>query len=296
MSYTQHTEYLLYNPRKTRKANESKYSIIKEYHTDITGKGVTGVEPAEVEKQIGNDLAKFLFWSISGGLEDNFIDVNRQPKGVRQNESDIYYRAWYLSSSGPKEYPTTGPNNFITIEAFDLDINDIIHDDFIASITPDTSNELLLEANQFGTMDTTHCNEDVKAMTAVNFKNFQEWITPLGIAQPEHELLTVTQNSRDFYMATYQKPKDPKIRQDEIIALYVSPGVTVDGKGPVVLPNGVIIVQPKGPAKELITAIQLLVIGETSNKELKSELLRLAQDQLKIASEQTQVFRKRIIS
>jgi hypothetical protein len=273
---TVHTRYVVWESRGFRHKNGSGA-------VDITSPSDTGVEDGHPYSAYafpdgswtdinGMHTGHFAFWSVVGASGGPMFSTNPN-LSVTADSSDMQATAWYIEGGGPG-----GPE--LLIDAFDVDIGDFVLDDFV-DVVSDAS--LTAEANLDGIVPTTTETEDVRAYTSIRSVPFDQWIVVEGTEPVTAEDLSGVRDSFAIAFAMYQshqggyRPPIPNVAD----ATWVTWGVTVDGGGL----TGRGPVPPWNPfVRELAAGLALAEAAGTVDQSLRSSVLRLAADQVKLAA------------
>jgi hypothetical protein len=271
-----HTRYVVWESRGYRHKNGSGA-------LDITTPGNTGVGDGSPYAAYafpegswtdlnGPHTAYFAFWSVVGGASGPMFSTDPDLT-VTAGSSDMQATAWYIEGGG-------GGGPALLIDAFDVDIGDFVLDDFVNVVTDPS---LTAEANLDGIVPTTTTTEDVRAYTSIRAVPFDQWLVVEGTEPVTAEDLSGVQDTTAIAFAMYQStggvvvPPIPNIAD----VTWVSWGVTVDGGGL----TGRGPVPPWNPfVRELAAGLALADSAATVDQSLRSAVLRLAADQVKLAA------------
>lgn len=273
---TVYTHFVVWESRGFRHKNGSGA-------VDITTPGVTGVGVGDPyfayafpdgtwTDLSGTHTGHFAFWSVVGCANGPLFTTDPNLK-VHADTSDIQAKAWYIEGGGGPGYPA------LLIDAFDVDIGDFVLDDFVDVVT-DAS--LTAEANLDGIVPTTTATEDVRAYASIRAVPFSEWIVVEGTEPVTTEDLTGQKDTTAIAFAMYQSPPNGVFKPPVVAdATWVSWSVTIDGGGP----TGRGPQPPWGPfVRELVAGLALAESAASVDQSLRSSVLRLAGDQVKLAA------------
>lgn len=275
----------LYIPRRTRGAGPASTLLEQLTPISISGTGQAAAQRAASTIQVGDRQANFAFWSITGGAGGNQLVRTMLPPAVDQQGMDVTYTAWYI-------LPGSGPGDGVLLDAWDLDANAPIEDPdlvFIKYIAPVPAGTSLAQVNRDGVVPTTTAEQVLAEDTIYNGRqHFKRWDVMVGNENSNGTELLLAQGSAAICFAVYELPTSPTYvpRHDALVALYVSAGVKVGGDGVVIMPGGVYHVPPRGPARALLVAVQLLAAEEGADAAVRAEVRALAARQVEAAQQQ----------
>jgi hypothetical protein len=233
--------------------------------------------------EFGDGEARVAFWSVTGAADgaqvstDNVIQPN-------VGTTDLRTTVWLI----PKDDPHT-PD--VIIDAFDVALGDFVDDDFVDVVN---APNLTAQANNDGLVPTASA-EDVRARTRIHEAPFENWL----VFPKNGEKVTVRDihaavNTSAFAFAFYRPTVIPRYAPfiDEILAVWYSAGVPVDGGGhggPFGGPRGPIDPGPgdprDAPVRQLAAGLALVNLASLVESDLRVPLSRIATRQIESASQ-----------
>ena len=201
---------------------------------------LTGADPVKLLPN-GNK-ARFVFWSIVGGLGGSVLSVDANPS-VQIGGQDVVAMAVYLEEGGGGGGGSGNGTGFV-IDAFDANLGGFVDDDFV-TVTPDSDGTLTHAGNWEGFVSTAVA-ETIEAVGSIQSALFIEWLIA-GSAPQNNPNLQAAAQASGVAFAIYKAPpltwgggEGPEVV--DVPDIYeatwtaVTPGEMVDGGGPHVGP------------------------------------------------------------
>jgi hypothetical protein len=219
----------------------------------------------------GGGMAKLLFWSVTDGTSGKVLPpvAFDQPVGP----TPLTITAWYFPISGPG---VVGNGTAIIDDAFSANLGRFIDDTFV-DVTSDPT--LTNDANVIGVVPTKVAETLVaKNSVSTTTEPFAQWILNDGLAPVNQPTLQVPKGTTGIAIAIYQQAQQPTVPifnpNQYAIWQWVDYGTMVDG-GP----------HPWNPyVNQLMTGVALGIAASGVDVTLRSELLRVAVQQIKLAA------------
>lgn len=242
----------------------------------------------------GNDYV-FAFWSfniysISDPLNvTSFIKSTTGPNLITlSGDHMLIAKAWYVwDFRGEGE-----GDNGIYIDAFDIEANDFIANDFV-EVAPDPTGKLKKDANN-GLINTSQDVNEKEIITATDIPGnyiFANWQTVDSLTFAGDKNNSPSVNGRNILfrhkdtavsIATYNEPPRPSIRPIYTVAPILAWTLTDSGMFPA--PIGTPPEPQGGPFSQLDAAFRLFQDARLVSGQARNDLLNIAQEMVSAAA------------